>query len=128
MGGSWKKPAGHTIVPEAGVLLLLPDDSSVTKVGQRLVHTYLKSLLKVPGLGRSSSSQLATRGILTLGQLRKASLEEVSLITVGYLSCWSSVGEEQRFEFLHFLLGGENWIVKGHFKLAEGSCLGQGFC
>ena len=83
MGGSWKKPAGHTIVPEAGVLLLLPDDSSVTKVGQRLVHTYLKSLLKVPGLGRSSSSQLATRGILTLGQLRKASLEEVRLITVG---------------------------------------------
>ena len=32
VGGSLHKPAGQTIVPEGGILLLLPENSSVTKV------------------------------------------------------------------------------------------------
>jgi len=74
VGGSLHKPAGQTIVPEGGILLLLPDSSNVTKV---------------PGLGSSTAKQLATGGILTLGQLRKANLEEVQKMGISKeISTW----------------------------------------
>ena len=78
MGGSLHKPAGQTLVSAGGILLLLPDSSSVTKVpASHLLLITFNSGNQLPGLGSSTANQLATGGIFTLGQLRNANLEEV---------------------------------------------------
>ena len=44
----------------------------------------------MPGLGRTTAKQLASGGILTLGQLRKAHLEEVITFQY-YFTCFGQV-------------------------------------